>query len=84
MPLPNVPESLRELNVQALVGQPVDEARHLIEAAGGEVWTVEPGAAMDASLRPRRVVLTISDGRVVHASADFADFERARPHWSDG
>ena len=63
--LPRTPDALRALNLDGLVGRTVEEAGHLIEAAGGHVRAVTPGMPVTADYRPDRVTLTVENGRVL-------------------
>jgi hypothetical protein len=54
-----------ELDLQSLVGRPVDEARELVKAHGGVTRTVAPGGVVTADYQPNRVTLVVEDGVVV-------------------
>ena len=60
----DVPEALRALDLDGLVGQPVADAEARVRAAGGTLRAVPPGAAVTTEYRPNRVTATVEDGRV--------------------
>lgn len=57
--------TVEQLNLDALVGRPVAEARSAVAEAGGTLRTVSADQAMTAEFRPQRVTLLVADGRVV-------------------
>jgi hypothetical protein len=59
------PLALQELDLTALVGRPVAEAREAVEAAGGALRTVAPGGSMTMDFRSNRVTLAVVDETVV-------------------
>lgn len=56
---------LADLDLTALVGLPVEQAREAVTAAGGVTRTVEPGGMVTLDYRADRVTLVVEDGRVV-------------------
>lgn len=62
-----VPQTLQDLDLSALVGQSVDRARESVEQAGGVLRTVEPDGAMTADYRPTRVTVVVRDGVVLQS-----------------
>ena len=56
-----------ELDLQSLVGKPVDAARALASEAGLVTRTIEPGGIVTADYQANRITLVVSDGRVVEA-----------------
>lgn len=62
--LPVTPHDLLALDLSALVGQPVEDARQVVEAAGGRLRTVAPGGALTMDYRPDRVTLEVIDDLV--------------------
>lgn len=59
------PQALRELDLDALIGRPVDEAREIVERAGGTLRAASPGDALRLDLRPSRVTVLIVNGEVI-------------------
>jgi hypothetical protein len=57
--------SLGDLDLAALTGKTVDDARALVIAAGGVTRIVAPGSAVTADFRDNRVTLVVEDGRIV-------------------
>ncbi|MDQ6848775.1 MAG: hypothetical protein M3070_02050 [Actinomycetota bacterium] len=57
--------TLSELDLDALVGRRVDEARAAITEAGGILRAVSPDQAVTADYRSHRVTLLVEDGRVI-------------------
>jgi hypothetical protein len=53
-----------ELDLQSLVGKPIEEARAIVTAAGCATRTIAPGDIVTADFRPDRVTLIVEDGRV--------------------
>lgn len=62
--LPVTPHDLLALDLTALVGRPVEDARQVVEAAGGRLRTVAPGGALTMDYRPDRVTLEVIDDLV--------------------
>jgi hypothetical protein len=60
---PPLPDSLRDLNVEELVGLPLDEARRVAEGAGGNVQVVA-GEYMTADLVRNRLRVRVEHDRV--------------------
>jgi hypothetical protein len=58
------PALLQALDLNGLVGKPVDEARTLIEAAGGAARIVGPDDAVTQEYRSNRVTLVAEDGKI--------------------
>ena len=63
----NAPQTLQDLDLDALVGEPIDRAQEAVEAAGGTVRRVAPGGAMTLDYRSNRVTLVVEDDRVVRS-----------------
>jgi hypothetical protein len=59
------PPGLQDLDLDALIGQPVDRAREIVEAAGGTLRAVAPGAALRLDYRPDRVTAIVVAGEVI-------------------
>ncbi len=59
--------TVQELDLDALVGRSVAEARSVIGAAGGTLRAVPPGQPVTADYRPQRVTLLVQDERVVRS-----------------
>jgi hypothetical protein len=57
--------TVRDLDLPALAGRSVEEARAIVAAAGGVTRTVEPGGSVTLDYRPDRVTLVVAGGRVV-------------------
>jgi hypothetical protein len=60
-----VPRALAALDLDALVGQSVEEARAAVHDAGGVLRAVAPEDAVTLEYRPDRVTVVVEDGRVV-------------------
>jgi hypothetical protein len=56
--------SVEDLDLESLVGTPVDEARAVVTAAGGVTRTVAPGGVITADFQPNRITLVVEGGRV--------------------
>lgn len=55
---------LRTLDLSSLVGRSLDEARAVVETAGGRVRVVGPGDPVTADYRADRVTLIVENGVV--------------------
>jgi hypothetical protein len=55
------PEGLRALDLNRLVGLSVDEARAIVEDAGGQLRVTRRGEAVTADYRPARVTVLVDD-----------------------
>lgn len=63
--LPEPPDELRALDFAGFVGQPADEVRRAVEAAGGQLRVTRPGEAVHLDYRPARVTVVVDpDDRV--------------------
>lgn len=60
----DVPDSLRALALDALIGATVAEAEETLAAVGGTLRAVPPGGIVTADYRPNRVTATVEDGRI--------------------
>jgi len=58
------PDALTRLDLDALVGQSVEEARAAVYDAGGVLRAVAPGEAVTLDYRADRVTVVVEDGRV--------------------
>jgi hypothetical protein len=58
------PEALARLDLDALVGQSVEEARAAVHDVGGVLRAVAPQDAVTLDYRPDRVTVIVEDGRV--------------------
>jgi hypothetical protein len=63
----DVPQTLRDLDLQSLVGLPAAEAQKVVTDAGGVLRAIAPGQAVTLDFRPTRVTLAVVDGVVVTA-----------------
>jgi hypothetical protein len=59
-----IPTELSDLDLNDLVGTPLDQARRTIEAAGGVVRAVAPKQPVTLEYRENRVTLIVVDGMV--------------------
>jgi Peptidase inhibitor I78 family len=59
------PDTLATLDLDALVGQSVEEARAAVHDAGGVLRAVAPEEPVTLEFRPDRVTVVVDDGRVV-------------------
>jgi hypothetical protein len=59
-----VPDALQHLDLDALVGQSLEEARAAVEDAGGVLRAAGPNDAVTLDYRPDRVTVVVEDGRV--------------------
>ena len=59
--------TLPELDLDAMIGGPVDEARAAISDAGGILRAVGPDEATTLDYRLDRVTLVVEDGQVVRS-----------------
>jgi hypothetical protein len=65
-----VPQALRDLDLDALLGRTMQDARSMVEAAGGVLrWYDAEHPSRTFDLIPRRVTVRLADGlvREVHA-----------------
>jgi hypothetical protein len=61
-----VPDALRHLDLDALVGQPVDEARAAVQDVGGVLRAVGADDPVTLEYRPDRVTVVVDeDNRVI-------------------
>ena len=56
---------LTALDLDSLVGRPVEQVQALVRGAGGVTRTVAPGDIVTAEFRPNRVTIVAADGVVV-------------------
>ncbi len=62
--VPGTPVALLELDLDDLIGLPVDKARALLESAGGRLRAVAPGQAVTMDYRGDRVTATVEHDRI--------------------
>jgi hypothetical protein len=61
-------EAAQRFQVDTLPGRTIDEARAIIQAAGGHLQLYAAGDVLTADFRTDRVRALVADGRVVSAS----------------
>ncbi len=59
------PQSLQNLDLDGLIGLPVERARALVEDAGGVLRAVSPGDVVTLEYRADRVTVAVVDGEVI-------------------
>jgi hypothetical protein len=62
------PQSLKDLDLDGLIGLPVDRARAIVEEAGGVLRAVSPGDAVTLEYRSDRVTTVVVDGEVIETN----------------
>jgi hypothetical protein len=62
-----VPDALKQLDLGKLAGVPADDAREVVERAGGQVRITAPDGYVFADFRADRVTLVVENGLVVEA-----------------
>jgi hypothetical protein len=62
------PQSLQDLDLDALIGLPVDRARELVEGAGGVLRAVSPGEFVTLEYRADRVTAVVVNGEVIESN----------------
>lgn len=60
-----MPEALRRLDLESLIGLSVEQARAQVEEAGGEFRAVVPFQMVRLSYRPGRVTVVTDDDRAM-------------------
>lgn len=61
------PQSLQNLDLDTLVGLPVERARVVVEEAGGVLRAVAPGDVVTLEYRSDRVTVLVIDGEVIES-----------------
>ncbi|MDQ1730354.1 MAG: Peptidase inhibitor family [Pseudonocardiales bacterium] len=61
----DIPADLADLDLDALIGMPIEQATAVVESEGGFVRVAAPGQAVTLDYRPDRVTLVVQDGIVV-------------------
>jgi hypothetical protein len=61
----DIPTDLAALDLDTLVGMPIEQAAALVESEGGFVRVAAPGQAVTLEYRSDRVTLLVQDGIVV-------------------
>ena len=61
----HAPRALRELDLARLVGLPIEEARDLVEKAGGEFRPFRDDQPLRGDLRADRVTAEVDESRVI-------------------
>jgi hypothetical protein len=62
------PQSLQDLDLDGLIGLPVERARAIVEEAGGVLRAVSPGDAVTLEYRPDRVTVAVVNGEVIESN----------------
>jgi hypothetical protein len=62
------PQSLQDLELDGLIGLPVERARAIVEEAGGVLRAVSPGDAVTLEYRPDRVTVAVVNGEVIESN----------------
>jgi hypothetical protein len=61
------PQSLQNLDLDGLIGLPVDRARAVVEEAGGMLRAVAPGDVLTMEYRADRVTVVVVNGEVIES-----------------
>ena len=62
------PQGLKGLDLDALVGLPVERARTIVDQAGGVLRAVAPGDVVTLEYRPDRVTVVVVNGEVIESN----------------